>query len=97
MVLEKTLKSPMDCKEIKPISSPIGNQPRIFITRTDAEAEAPILGQQETERGPGADAPWAEIQPPQDGVKALPIGSCTRLSSSLDNIKPAFQNPSRVP
>ena len=42
MVLEKTLESPLDCKEVKPVSSK-GNQPRIFIGRTDAEAEAPIL------------------------------------------------------
>ena len=41
-VLEKTLKSPLDCKEIKPIN-PKGNQPWIIIGRTDAEAEAPIL------------------------------------------------------
>ena len=38
----KTLESPLDCKEIKPVS-PKGNQPQIFIGRTDAEAEAPIL------------------------------------------------------
>ena len=42
MVLEKTLAIPLDSKEIKPVSSE-GNQPRIFIRRTDAEAEAPIL------------------------------------------------------
>ena len=42
MVVEKTLKSPLDCKEIKPVN-PKGNQPWIFIGRTDAEAEAPIL------------------------------------------------------
>ena len=42
MVLEKTLESPMDCKEIKLIN-PTGNQPWIFIGRTDAEVEAPIL------------------------------------------------------
>ena len=42
MVLEKTLESPLDCKEIKPVS-PKGNQSWIFIGRTDAEAEAPIL------------------------------------------------------
>ena len=41
-VLEKTLKSPLDCKEIKPVS-PKGNQHWIFIGRTDPEAEAPIL------------------------------------------------------
>ena len=43
MVLEKTLESPLDCKEIQPVS-PKGNQSRIFIGRTDAEVEAPILG-----------------------------------------------------
>ena len=42
VVLEKTLESPLDCKEIKPVS-PKGNQSWIFTGRTDAEAEAPIL------------------------------------------------------
>ena len=42
MVPEKTLESPLDSKEIKPVN-PKGNQPSIFIGRTDAEAEAPIL------------------------------------------------------
>ena len=41
-VLEKTLKNPLDCK-IKPVH-PKGNQPWIFIGRTDADAETPILG-----------------------------------------------------
>ena len=42
MVPEKTFESHLDCKEIKPVN-PKGNQPSIFIGRTDAEAEAPIL------------------------------------------------------
>ena len=42
MLLEKTLESPLDWKEIKPVN-PKGNQPSIFIGRTDAEAEAPIF------------------------------------------------------
>ena len=42
VVLEKTLESPLDSKEIKPVS-PKGNQPWIFIGRTDTEAEVPIL------------------------------------------------------
>ena len=42
MVLEKTLESPLDCKEIQPVH-PKGNQSSIFIGRTDAEAETPIL------------------------------------------------------
>ena len=40
---EKTLENPLDCKEIKPVS-PKGNQSWIYISRTDAEAEAPIIG-----------------------------------------------------
>ena len=42
VVLEKTLESPLDCKEIQPVH-PKGNQSRIFIGRTDSETEAPIL------------------------------------------------------
>ena len=42
MVLEKTLESPLDCKEIQPIH-PKGGQSWVFIGRTDAEAETPIL------------------------------------------------------
>ena len=43
MVLEKTLESPLDCKEIKPVN-PKGDQSWVFIGKTDAEAESPILG-----------------------------------------------------
>ena len=43
VVLEKTLESPLDIKEIQPVHTK-GNQPWIFIGRTDAEAETPILG-----------------------------------------------------
>ena len=42
VVLEKTLESPLDSKEIQPVH-PKGNQPWIFIGRTDAETEAPIF------------------------------------------------------
>ena len=42
VVLEKALASPLDCKEIKPVNWK-GNQPWIFIGRTDAESEAPML------------------------------------------------------
>ena len=42
VLLEKTLESPLDSKEIKPVN-PKGNQLQIFIERTDAKAEAPIL------------------------------------------------------
>ena len=42
VVLEKTLESPLDCKELK-LVNPKGNQPWVFIGRIDAEAEAPVL------------------------------------------------------
>ena len=43
MVLEKTLESPLDFKEIQPVH-PKGDQSRMFIGRTDVEAETLILG-----------------------------------------------------
>ena len=42
VVLEKTLESPLDCKEIQPVH-PKGDQSWVFIGRTDAEAETPVL------------------------------------------------------
>ena len=42
VVLEKTLESPLDCKEIQPVHSK-GDQPWVFFGRTDAKAETPIL------------------------------------------------------
>ena len=42
MVLEKTLESPLDCKEIQPVHSE-GDQPWVFFGRNDAEAETPVL------------------------------------------------------
>ena len=58
VVLEKTLESPLDCKETKPVN-PKGNQSWIFIGRTDAQAEAPILWPSDAEKlliGKDADA-----------------------------------------
>ena len=43
MVLEKTLESPLDCKEITPVH-PKGNQSSVLIGNIDVEAETPILG-----------------------------------------------------
>ena len=42
MILEKTLESPLDCKEIQPVH-PKGDQSWVFIEKTDVEAETPIL------------------------------------------------------
>ena len=64
MVLEKTLESPWDCKEIKPVH-PKGNKPGIFFGRTDAEAEAPILWPPDmkswlTGKHPDAEKDWGQ-------------------------------------
>ena len=63
-VLEKTLKSPLDYKEIEPVS-PKGNQSWVFIGRTDAEAEAPILWPPDTQnwllrKDPEAGKDWRQ-------------------------------------
>ena len=49
-MLEKTLESPLDCKEIQPVH-PKGNQSRIFSGRTDAEAETPIFWPPDAKNG----------------------------------------------
>ena len=54
----------LDCKEIKPVN-PKGNQPWIFIGRTDAEAEAPVLGPPDAKswligKDPGAGKDWKQ-------------------------------------
>ena len=64
VVLEKTLESPLDCKEIQPVH-PKGNQSWIFIGRTDVETEAPILWLPNAKswlirKGPGAGKDWRQ-------------------------------------
>ena len=64
VVLENTLESPLDCKEIKP-DNPKGDQSWIFIGRTDAEVEAPILWppdvkSQLTGKDPDAGKNWGQ-------------------------------------
>ena len=64
VVLEKTLESPLDCKEIKQVH-PKGNQSWIFIGRTDAKPEAPILWPPDakkwlTGKGPDAGKDWRQ-------------------------------------
>ena len=57
VVLEKTLESPLVCKEIKPVN-PKGNQSWIFIRRTDAEAEAPKLWPPDAKSPLTGGKPW---------------------------------------
>ena len=63
VMLEKTVESPLDCK-IKPVN-PKGNQPWIFIGKTDAEAEAPVvwppdMKSQLTGKDPDAGKDWRQ-------------------------------------
>ena len=64
VVLEKTLESPLDCKEIQPVH-PKGDQPWVFIGRTDVEAETPILWPSDTKswligKDPDAGQDWRQ-------------------------------------
>ena len=64
VVLEKTLESPLDSKEIKPVN-PKGNKPWIFIGRIDAEAEVPVLWPPDVkswliEKDPNAGRDWRQ-------------------------------------
>ena len=76
VVLEKTLESPLDCKEIKPVN-PKGHQPWIFSGRTDAEAEVPILWPPDakswlTGKDPDAGKDWRQEKRMTDGWMASP-------------------------
>ena len=66
VVLEKTLESPLNCKKIKPVK-PKRNQSWIFIGRTDAEAEAPILWPPNAKswhigKDPDAGKDWRQVE-----------------------------------
>ena len=74
MVLEKTLESPLDCKEIQPVH-PEGNQSWVFIGRTDAEAETPVLWPPHVKnwligKDPDAGRDWGQEEkgPTEDGM-----------------------------
>ena len=78
VVLEKTHESPMDCKEIQPVN-PKGNQSWVFIGRTDAEAETPILWPPDTKswlmgKDPNAEQDWGQEEKgmTEDGWMASP-------------------------
>ena len=64
VVLEKTLESPLDCKEIQPVH-PEGDQSWVFIGRTDAVAETPVLWPPDAKswligKGPNAGKDWRQ-------------------------------------
>jgi len=75
VVLEKTLESPLDSKEIKAVN-PKENQSWIFIGRTDAKAEAPILWPLDAKnwlfgKDPDAGKDWRQEEKGQQGMKWL--------------------------
>ena len=70
MVLEKTLESPLDCKEIQPVY-PKGDQSWVFIGRTDAEAETLIIWPPQSKswligRVPDAGRDWGQEEKGED-------------------------------
>ena len=72
VLLDKTLESPLDSKELKPVN-PKGNQSWIFIGRTDFEAEAPILWppdakSQLTGKDPDARKDWGQEEKGMDDI-----------------------------
>ena len=75
VVLEKTLESPLDCKEIQPVHSK-GDQSWVFIERTDVEAETPILWPPDAKnwlswKDPGAGKDWGQEEKGTTEVKWL--------------------------
>ena len=75
VILEKTLESPLDCKEIQPVH-PKGDQSWVFIGRTDAEAETPILWPPDAKswliwKDPDAGKDWGQEEKGQQRIKWL--------------------------
>ena len=90
VVLEKTLESPLDCKEIQPVH-PKGNQPWIFIGRSHAESEAPILWSPDakswlTGKDPDAREDWGQEEkgPTEDETVGWHHGS---MDMSLNKLR----------
>ena len=95
VVLEKTLESPLDCKEIKPVY-PKGNQSWIFIRRTDAETEVPIVWpldakSQLIRKDPAAGKDWRQEERGQQKLRWLD-GKTDSVDMSLSKLLEMVQD-----
>ena len=88
-VLEKTVESPLDCKEIQPVN-PKGNQFWILIRRTDTEAETPILWPPDAKswliwKDPDAEKDWRRRRRGQQQMRRLD-GITNSMDMSLNKL-----------
>ena len=90
VVLEKTLESPLDCKEVQPVH-PKADQSWVFIGRTDAEAETPILWPPDAKgwlsgKDPDAGKDWGQEEKGQQRMRWLD-GIINSMGMSLDGLR----------
>ena len=85
MILEKTLECPLDYKEIQPVHSK-GNQSWIFIRRTNAEAETPILWPPDAKN-------WLICNPEPTQTHVHWVGDAIQASHPLSSPSPALSFP----
>ena len=90
VVLEKTLESPLDCKDIQAVH-PKGNQSWIFIGRTDVEAETPTLWSPDVKswliwKDPDAGKDWGQEEQGRQGMRLL-----DGIANSMDMSLSKFQ------